>query len=71
MFKRAHSEDNEFQKEKNEINNKRTAGNQLKMLKNAIFVKKLWKINVLKVKNIVKLALTAIMQVNKEVLHVV
>ena len=49
MFKRAHSEDNEFQKEKNEINNKRTAGNQLKMLKNAIFVKKLWKINVLKV----------------------
>ena len=43
----------------------------MKMHKFAIFVKKSLKINILKIKNIVKLEIIPITQVNAEVLHIV
>ena len=40
-------------------------------MKTAIFVKKSLKINILKIKNVVKLEIIVFMQVNTEVLHIV
>ena len=45
--------------------------NCMKMLKYVIFVKKSLKINMLKIKCIVKLEIIVFVQVNKEVLHMV
>ena len=44
--------------------------NHMKMQKSVIFVKKNLKINIWKLKNIVKLEIIVIMQENKEVLHI-
>ena len=43
----------------------------MKMKTFAIFVKKSLKINILKIKNVVKLEIIVFMQVNTEVLHIV
>ena len=43
----------------------------MKMQKFAIFVNKSLKINILKIKNIVKLEIIVIIQVNTEMLHLV
>ena len=61
----------QFQKERKEIINKQTSKNYMKMQKFAIFVNKNLKINILKIKNIVKLKILVIIQWNTEVLYIV
>ena len=52
------------------INKRAPTRNHMKMQRSALFVKKNLKINMLKIKNIVELGTTVIMQVNVEKLQI-
>ena len=61
-----------FKKKKNEVINKIAAGRKhMKIQKSVIFVTEILKINIGKIKNIVKLEITLIIQGNIEVLCIV
>ena len=60
-----------FKKKKMKLLTTKKTRKYMKMLKFAVFVKQILKINVLKIKNIPKLEIIFIMQTNTELEHIV